>query len=161
MRDRPSDNPSVNKTITLTTYKFTATGKDGFVTLVNADQLERGQSIILVISGGTAQGFTTTNEYFVIPVDGTHIALASTKANALSGVTITTTGDAGAGTVYPNYEVNGVLWVGTGGDLNVRGKRSSVFSVCTNAADGSIFPMYIKDISSYNTTASELVAWGD
>lgn len=156
-----NSNPTSNETITLSTYAFTATDEGGVVTMANAEQLERGQSVFLDITGGDAVGFEEDVEYFVIPVDATHIALAATYTDAMNGVVIETTGDAGAGTVYPTYRVGGVLYVGTGGTLYLRGLQGKSFSPHANIPDGTVIPFMIKDVLSQGSTATDLVAWSN
>lgn len=155
-----NSNPTVNGNITLTTYAFTKTDVDGVVTMANAEQLERGQSVFLDITNSDT-GFEEDVEYFVIPVDDTSIALAATREDAFDGIVIETTGDAGPGTVYPTYRVGGVLYVGTGGDLSMRGIMGKEFSDHKNIPDGSLFPCMIGDIKSQGATASDLVAWSN
>jgi len=156
-----NSNPTANESITLSTYAFTATGEEGVVTMANAEQLERGQSVFLDITGGDAMGFEKDVEYFVIPVDATHIALAATYTDAMNGIAIETTGDAGAGTVYPTYRVGGVLYVGTGGTLYLRGLQGESFSPHVNIPDGTVLPFMIKDVLSQGSTASDLVVWSN
>jgi len=156
-----NSNPTANETITLSTYAFTATGEGGVVTMANAGQLERGQSVFLDITGGDAVGFKEDVEYFAIPVDATHIALAATYTDAMNGVAIETTGDAGGGTVYPTYRVGGVLYVGTGGTLYLRGLQGKSFSPHVNIPDGTVIPFMIKDVLSQGSTASDLVVWSN
>jgi len=156
-----NSNPTANESITLSTYAFTATGEEGVVTMANAEQLERGQSVFLDITGGDAMGFEEDVEYFVIPVDTTHIALAATYTDAMNGIAIETTGDAGAGTAYPTYRVGGVLYVGTGGTLYLRGLHGESFSPHVNIPDGTVLPFMIKDVLSQGSTASDLVVWSN
>lgn len=156
-----NSNPTVNGNITLTTYAFTATNAGGVVTMANAEQLERGQSVFLDITGGDDEGFEEDVEYFVIPVDATHIALAATYTDAMNGIVIETTGDAGAGTVYPTYRVGGVLYVGTGGTLYLRGLQGKSFSPHVNIPDGTVLPFMIKDVLSQGSTALDLVVWSN
>jgi hypothetical protein len=156
-----NSNPTANESITLSTYAFTATGEEGVVTMANAEQLERGQSVFLDITGGDAMGFEKDVEYFVIPVDTTHIALAATYTDAMNGIAIETTGDAGAGTAYPTYRVGGVLYVGTGGTLYLRGLHGESFSPHVNIPDGTVLPFMIKDVLSQGSTASDLVVWSN
>jgi hypothetical protein len=156
-----NSNPTANESITLSTYAFTATGEEGVVTMANAEQLERGQSVFLDITGGDAMGFEKDVEYFVIPVDATHIALAATYTDAMNGIAIETTGDAGAGTAYPTYRVGGVLYVGTGGTLYLRGLHGESFSPHVNIPDGTVLPFMIKDVLSQGSTASDLVVWSN
>ena len=156
-------NPTNNKSITLTTYSFASTSTNGTVTSgSDISAITLGQSVFLDITGGTAEGFTTLQEYFAIPVDANNIKLASTYNNAVAGVNITTTGNAGGGTIFPTYRVGGVLWIGTGSELNIRGLDSDTFSIHKNLPDGDFFPCMIKDISAHSltgTVASDLVAW--
>lgn len=156
-----NSNPTANEGITLSTYAFTATDEDGVVTIANAGQLERGQSVFLDITGGDAEGFEEDVEYFVIPVDATHIALAATYTDAMNEIVIETTGDAGVGTAYPTYRVGGVLYVGTGGTLYLRGLQGDSFSPHVNIADGTVLPFMVKDILSQGSTASDLVGWSN
>ena len=156
-----NSNPTSNETITLSTYAFTATDEGGVVTMANAGQLERGQSVFLDITTGDAEGFKEDVEYFVIPVDATHIALAATYTDAMNGIVIETTGDAGAGTAYPTYRVGGVLYVGTGGTLYLRGLQGKSFSPHVKIPDGTVLPFMIKDVLSQGSTASDLVIWSN
>jgi co-chaperonin GroES (HSP10) len=156
-----NSNPTANESITLSTYAFTATDEGGVVAMANAEQLERGQSVFLDITGGNAMGFEEDVEYFVIPVDDTHIALAATREDAFDDVAITTNGNAGAGTVYPTYRVGGVLYVGTGGTLYLRGLQGKSFSPHVNIPDGTVLPFMIKDVLSQGSTASDLVIWSN
>lgn len=156
-----NSNPTVNESITLSTYAFTATDEGGVVAMANAEQLERGQSVFLDITNSDTKGFEEDVEYFVIPVDATHIALAATYTDAMNGIAIETTGDAGAGTVYPTYRVGGVLYVGTGGTLYLRGLRGKSFSSHVKIPDGTVLPFMIKDVLSKGSTASDLVVWSN
>lgn len=158
--------PCSNKTLTIATYVFTATAADGTITGTGVAALEKGQSIILGLTGATAQGYTKNGEYFVIPVDTTHIKVASSKANALSGTAITATGDAGGGTIYPNYAVGGRIYIGTAGNINIRGIEVSdtgttSFSLHKNCANGTVLPFMVKDVCALSTTATDLVVWCD
>jgi hypothetical protein len=160
-----NSNPTVNGNITLTTYNFSSTGADGVVTVtspVDVSAIKRGQSVFLDITNGDAGGFEEDVEYFAIPVDATHIALAATYTDAMNGIAIETTGDAGAsGTVYPTYRVGGVLYVGSGGTLYLRGLQGESFSPHVNIPDGTVLPFMIKDVLSQNSTASNLVVWSN
>lgn len=255
-----SKNPTKNRNITIgSAIDFTATGEGGLITGTGFGVLSRGQRVRLTVTGGTAQGFTTDTDYFVIPYanhvaisgsaggthdgnyflqtpistdgsatfykhetedywitniteteiqywgittersvpadkddflyltagdavlssspnfvgqgdqtgttasstwnSGTKIALASTRSDALKGTPITTTGDAGAGTLSPSYTVGGVLYVGTSGDINVRGLDTDTFSVLKSVS-GTV-PFMVGEIHSVDTTASDIVAWYD
>lgn len=159
-----NSNPTANESITLSTYVFTATGEGGVVTVtapVDVSAIKRGQSVFLDITGGDNEGFKEDVEYFVIPVDATHIALAATYTDAMNGIVIETTGDAGAGTVYPTYRVGGVLYVGTGGTLYLRGLQGESFSPHMNIPNGTVLPFMIKDVLSQGSTASDLVVWSN
>jgi hypothetical protein len=156
-----NSNPTANESITLSKYAFTATDEGGVVTMANAEQLERGQSVFLDIAGSDTKGFEEGVEYFVIPVDTTHIALAATYTDAMNGKEIETDGNAGAGTVYPTYRVGGVLYVGTGGTLYLRGLQSESFSPHVNIPNGTVLPFMIKDVLSQGSTASDLVVWSN
>jgi len=79
----------------------------------------------------------------------------------MNGVAIETTGDAGAGTVYPTYRVGGVLYVGTGGTLYLRGLQGKSFSPHVNIPGGTVIPFMIKDVLSQGSTASNLVIWSN
>ena len=159
-----NSNPTANESITLSTYIFTATGENGVVTVtspVDVSAIKRGQSVFLDITGGDDEGFEEDVEYFVIPMDDTHIALAATYTDAMNGIAIETTGDAGPGTVYPTYRVGGVLYVGTGGTLYLRGLQGKSFSPHVKIPDGTILPFMIKDVLSQGSTASDLVVWSN
>lgn len=162
-----NSNPTNNKRISLDTYSFTATGASGTVTGTGVSALERGQSIFLDLTGGSSVGYSDEAEYFVIPVDSTHFRIAATKQDALRGNFISgASGDAGAGTVYPNINVGGVVYIGVGGDVNIRGinnKDTGVnsFTLHKNTADGMVLPFMIKDISTSGTTATDIAAWCD
>jgi hypothetical protein len=161
------NNPTCNKSFSITTYSFSATGASGTITGTGVAALEKGQSIFLGLAGSSAQGYTKNGEYFVIPVGATSFKIASTKANALAGISIlTASGNAGGGTIYPNYLVGGVLFVGSSGNVNIRGIQNmetgtSSFSVHKNISDGSMLPMMIKDISSSGTTANDFITWSN
>jgi hypothetical protein len=156
-----NSNPTANEGITLSTYTFTATDEGGVVTMTDAEQLERGQSVFLDITNGDAEGFEKDVEYFVIPVSATSIALAATREDAFDEVAITTTGNAGGGTIYPVYRVGGVLYVGTGGTLYLRGLQGKSFSPHVNIPDGTVLPFMIKDVLSQGSTALDLVVWSN
>ena len=153
-----SKNPSLNKTITIESpIAFSSTGVDGLVTGTNFSTLIRGQRVRVTVTGGTAQGFTTARDYFVIPVSSTEIKLAESRSDALKSINITTTGNAGAGTLAPAYLVGGVLYVGTEGYVNIRGIDSEVFSV-HKGLQGWVPPM-VGEIHSVDTTATDIVGW--
>jgi hypothetical protein len=162
-----NSNPTSNAGITVTTYAFSATGASGTVTGTGVSALKTGQSIILGLNGATAQGYTKNGEYFVIPVNGTTFKIASTKAKAMAGTYLSTaSGNAGAGTIYPNIEVGGVLFAGTGGNANLRGfsvcdTGLTSFSIHKNIPDGSVLPFMVKDICASGTTASDLISWSN
>jgi hypothetical protein len=159
-----NSNPTANESITLSTYVFTATGEDGVVTVtapVDVSAIKRGQGIFLSIDTGNAQGFEQDVEYFAIPINATSIALAATREDAFDGVAITTDGNAGAGVIYPVYRVGGVLYVGTGGTLYLRGLQGKSFSPHVNIPDGTVLPFMIKDVLSQGSTASDLVIWSN
>jgi hypothetical protein len=160
-------NPTVNEDLTIATYSFSATGASGTVTGTGVDALERGQSIILGLSGSSAEGYTKNEEYFVIPVDTTHFKIASSYSNALKGTYLSSaSGNAGGGTIYPNYRVGGTLFVGTGGDINLRGIGVSKtgltsFSLHKNVSDGSQIPNMIGAVCASGTTATDLIIWSN
>lgn len=161
-----NSNPTSNKTLTLSTYTFTGTGASGAVNAsVDMSALERGQSVFLGLTGDSANGFTKNGEYFVIPVSSGAIKLATNKTNALLGVPdYTASGDAGSGVLYPNYGIGGVIFVGSSGNVNIRGIEvkttgTSSFSLHKNIPDASILPFMIKDVSASGTTASDIVIW--
>lgn len=162
-----NSNPTNNKTISITTYAFSATGASGTITGTGVAALERGQSIFLDLTDGSSNGYTDTSEYFVIPVGATSFKIAATKQDALRGDYISgASGNAGAGTIYPNINVGGVVYIGVGGDVNMRGINNkdtgtSAFSLHKNAPDGMTFPFMIKDISASGTTATDIIAWCD
>lgn len=169
MDDQVRLNPSCNESLTITSYTIVSTGASGTITVSgsqNISSLQRGQSIITAFSGGSAQGFTTLGEYFVIPVNATSFKVAASKAEALKGTYLTSaSGNAGAGTLYPNYSIGGVLYVGTGGTLNIRGMDNTVsggasFSLHKNIPDASILPFMIKDINASGVSGvADLVKW--
>jgi hypothetical protein len=159
-----NSNPTANGNITLTTYKFSSTGTGGVITAatsVDVSAIKRGQSVFLGITGGDDEGFKENVEYFAIPVDATHIELAATYTDAMNEIAIETDGDAGAGTIYPTYRVGGVLYVGTGGILYLRGLQGKSFSPHVNIPDGTVLPFMIKDVLSQGSTASDLVIWSN
>lgn len=166
-----SDNPKSCKTVSLTPsgIAISSTGPSGTVnTSASSSSLERGQSVILQFTGGTAGGFTSNAEYFVIPGSTSgSFQIASTKEDAMVGNYISgASGNAGAGTTFPIYRVGGVLYVGTGGDLNIRGLDNkdtglSSFSVMKNIPDSGVYPFMIKDICPSGTSATDLIAWCD
>lgn len=159
------DNPTVNQNLTITSYEITATDVSGLVSGAGIGVLERGMSFLLHLDSGTAQGFTEASEYYVIPVSTNTFRIAATFSDALNSVPIlTASGNAGAGDIYPNYKVGGVLYVGTSGNINIRGDGvsdtgSTSFSLHKNVADGSLIPLMIDSISASGTTASDLIIW--
>ena len=151
---------SNQSTLTIATYAFTSTGPSGTITMsggVNASALVAGQSIFLGGFSSTG-GFVPSTEYFVIPVASGSIQIATSKANALNGTFSSASGNV-SGTIYPTYEVGGVLYVGASGDVNARGIDSSVFSVLKNVPAGTRLPFMFKDVSASGTTATYLVPW--
>lgn len=161
-------NPTSNMNITTTTFTFTGTGASGTITVSgDCSSLERGQSVILDISGGTSGGYTDNSEYFVIPVASGSFRIAETKEDAFDGEYISgASGNAGSGTIYPIYKVGGILVANTAGNMYIRGIQNmstglSSFSLHTTVADGSIVPFLVKDISTSGLTAAGLVAWQD
>ena len=158
-----NSNPTANGNITLTTYEFSSTGTGGVITAatsVDVSAIKRGQGVFLDITNSDT-GFEEDVEYFVIPMDDAHIALAATYTDAMNGIEIETDGDAGAGTIYPTYRVGGVLYVGNGGTLYLRGLQGKSFSPHVNIPDGTVLPFMIKDVLSQNSTASDLVVWSN
>lgn len=159
-----NSNPTANESITLSTYEFTATDEEGVVTVtspVDVSAIKRGQSVFLDITNGDAGGFEEDVEYFAIPNNATSIALAATYTDAMNEKAIETTGDAGPGVIYPVYRVGGVLYVGTGGTLYLRGLQGKSFSPHVKIPDGTILPFMIKDVLSQGSTASDLVVWSN
>jgi hypothetical protein len=164
-----NSNPTINESFTITTYAFSSTGASGTINAsagVSLSALEKGQSILInLTSGGTSNGFTDLAEYFVIPVSSGAIKIAQLVSGALNDVYLSSaSGNAGSGVIYPNYKVGGTLFVGTGGNVNIRGLTnrstgSTSFSLHTNIADGSMLPMMIGHLSASGTTASEFVKW--
>jgi len=261
-----ANNPTRNRDITLEVpIAFSATGAEGLIVGTGFGTLSRCQRVRLTVTGGTAQGFTTGRDFFVIPYPnhiavagsvgglhngdyylqmtqdkdatfykmekvvgeetvsfwivnlketvgevttqywgitterkvptlkanflyitaggaaltanpnfvgqgdqvgttatstwntGTKLALADTHTKALKSEPITTTGNAGAGTLSPAYNVGGVLYVGTLGDVNVRGLDSESFSVLKKVE--GIIPFMVGEIHSVNTDADDIVAW--
>jgi hypothetical protein len=165
-----SDNPKNSKALTVNTTGFTitSTGPSGTVNVsTSVAALERGQSVILHFTSGTAGGFTNDGEYFVIPVASGSFKVASTRANAINDVYLASaSGNAGGGTAYGCYKVGGTLYTGTGGDINMRGlgvedTGLSSFCVHKNVADSAVYPFMIKDICGSGTSASDFVIWVD
>ena len=165
-----SDNPKNSRALTVNTTGFTitSTGPSGTVNVsTDASSLEKGQSVILHFTGGSAGGFTSDGEYFVIPVASGSFRVASTKANALNSNYISgASGNAGGGTAYGCYKVGGTLYTGTGGDINMRGigvedTGLSSFCVHKNVPDSAVYPFMIKDICGSGTTATNFVVWVD
>lgn len=165
-----TDNPKNSRALTVDTTGFTitSTGPSGTVNVsTSVASLERGQSVILHFTGGTAGGFTSDGEYFVIPVASGSFRVAATRADALNGTYISgASGNAGGGTAYGCYKVGGTLYTGIGGDINMRGlgvedKGLSSFCVHKNVSDGAVYPFMIKDICASGTTASDFVVWVD
>jgi hypothetical protein len=158
-------NPTCNESFSISTYAFSATGASGTITGTGVAALERGQSIFLNLTSGSAQGYVTNSEYYVIPVGSTSFRIASTRANAMIGTPIlTASGNAGAGTIYPNYKVGGTLFCGTSGNANIRGighggTGTTSFSLHQNIADGSSLPWMIESISASGSTVGGLVKW--
>ena len=147
-----------NMALSISTYAFSSTGPSGTITAsVDVSKLTAGQSVFLngFVSTG---GFVPATEYFVIPVASGSLQIASSKENALNGVFLTASGNV-SGTIYPNYEVGGVLFVGTTGNVNARGIDSSVFTVCKNVPSGTRMPFMLKDVCASGTTATDLVSW--
>lgn len=160
------DNPTSNFNITTDTYAVTATGASGTVTSSDdVSVLERGQSILFGIDGGSAEGFTDGQEYFVIPVDTNNFRIANSKEDAMDGTYVSgASGDAGAGTVYPSYKVGGVLVTNTAGNVYIRGINNktrgfSSFSLQTTSVDGSVIPFMIGEFSTSGMTAGGFVSW--
>ena len=158
-------NPTSNSNLTLTTYKFSATGASGTVTAsggVNFSNLKTGSSVFLDLGAGTSNGYTDNGEYFVIASTSGSLQLASTETYAMTGVPdLTASGDAGSGTIYPNYKVGGILVTNVSGATYIRGINVSdtgwdSFSLHTTSADGEIVPFMIKDVSSSGTAATGL-----
>lgn len=161
-------NPTSNFNISTSTYVFASTGPSGTITASgDISDLEVGQSIILSITGGTSGGFTTNQEYFVIPVASGSFKIADSREDAFDGTYVTgASGDAGSGTIYPSYKVGGVLVTNTAGNVYVRGLQNktrgfSGFSLTTTSIDGSVIPFLISELSTSGLTAGGLVAWMD
>jgi hypothetical protein len=156
MAKQINGNPMGNRSLTIESFAFSETGASGMVTSVGASGLEVGQSVFLSSGNGS---FVADTEYFVIPTDSGSFQIAETKSDALNGVYFDASGDVGSGTVYPTFQVGGIIYVGTTGHLNCRGIVSKEFSLHKNISNGSLLPFFIKDINSKDTTASDLVAW--
>lgn len=164
------DYPTVNSDITLTTYAFSSTGASGAVNAsggVSFANLSTGDSIILGPDNGSANGFTASGEYFIIAETSGACKLATTHANAIAGTPDTTaSGDAGVGTIYPNYKVGGPFHAKDVGDVYLRGigvKSTGwdTFSIYSVASGGHNCPYMIKDIASSGTTAGGIVSWSN
>jgi len=161
-------NPTSNFNISTTTYAFDTTGPSGTINAsVDMSALKCGQSMILSIDGGTAEGFTDQEEYFVIPVSSGVIRIADSKEDAMDGNYISgASGDASTGTIYPIYKVGGVLVTNTAGNLYIRGLQNAdrgldSFSLQVTTSNGDILPFMIKDIMTSGLTADKLVVWMD
>lgn len=157
-------NPTCNFNITPTTFSITSTGANGLVN-VSSDpsSLQRGQSVILSFSGGSAGGYTTLQEYWVIPNNTGSFYIADSLEDAMDGISIASAdGDAGVGTVYPSYKIGGALYVSVAGNVTCRGlynKGRGVSSYSTMTVNVGFIPCMIKDISTYNTTATTFCVW--
>lgn len=166
-----SDNPKSSRSLTITPSGITVSGTaaSGTVgTSTSASSLQKGQSVILVFTGGSAGGFVSAAEYFAIPVASGSFQIASTHANAMNGIPLTSaSGNAGAGVAYPVYGLGGTVYFGTGGDALVRGlgvsdTGLSSFCLHKNIADGAVYPFMLKDIvMTSGSTVSDLVCWSD
>ena len=160
-------NPSSDREITPTTYAFSSTGASGAINAsggVNLSALETGQSIFLGLDSGNSNGFEQSKEYFVIPVSSAAIKVAATYNDAVAGTYLTSaSGDANTGDIYPTYKVGGVIFVGTGGNVNIRGIQNDTesFSLHKNVGNGTTLPFMIKDIWASGTTATDIVVWND
>lgn len=171
MSKQVNDNPTSNANITLTTYAFSSTGASGTVNAsggVDFSNLTAGDSVFLSLGAGSSNGFTDVGEYFITsgPTSGA-VQLSTTEANAIAGTPdLTASGDAGSGTLYPNYKVGGVPVTNTAGNCYIRGVRVSdtgwgSFSLHTTSTNGEYIPFMVKDISSSGTTASNIVGWSN
>lgn len=166
-----SDNPKNSRSLTIVSggYIISSTGASGTVNVsTNCSAMKKGDSVILGFAGGTAGGFTNHSEYFIIPVASGSFKIAATQADAFAGTYISgASGNAGTGVAYPVQKVGGTPYIGTAGDLYVRGigvkdTGLSSFSVSKNMADGSVYPFMIGDILGCSgSTASDIVVWCD
>lgn len=166
-----SDNPCSSRSLTLTPsgIAISSTGASGTVnTSASSSSLIRGQSVILNFSGGSAGGFVSNAEYYVIPgATSGSFQIASTKGNAINGVPLlTASGNAGAGTAYNVFPVGGTIYVGTGGNINMRGlsvEDTGLSSFCLhkNVPDGAVYPYMVGNICASGTSASDIIVWSD
>jgi hypothetical protein len=165
MKDQVRQNPTVNESFTVASggITFEATGASGTITSSGSgvSGLTRGQAFIY--SGATSGGFTHLAEYFTIPVNASGIRAAATFADALNGSGITNSGVM-SGKIYPIYSIGGTLFIGTSGNINIRGMEQRTtgmnsFSLHSNIPNATLVPMMLKDICASGTTATGLVKW--
>lgn len=165
MKDQIRQNPTVNESFTVASggYTFESTGASGVINSSGSgvSGLTRGQSF--VYSGATSGGFTHLAEYYVIPVAANQIKAAASFTDAINGSGITNSGVM-SGKIYPIYSVGGSLFVGTSGNINIRGTENrstgmTSFSLHSNIPNATLFPMMIKDVCASGTTVIGLVKW--
>lgn len=159
-------NPVSNFNISTDTFTITSTGASGTINVsTDISALETGDSFLLSLSSGSAEGFTDGQEYWIIPVSSGVIRIADSKEDAFDGTYISgASGDAGVGTAYPNYKVGGIMKVNASGTVYIRGIENrdrgwSSFSIDVTAVNGTILPFMIKDVATSGLTASNLVSW--
>lgn len=166
-----SDNPKSSRSLTIVSggYTISSTGASGTVnTSTDCSAMARGERVVLSLTSGSANGFTNNAEYYVIPVASGSFRIASSQANAFAGTYLSSaSGNAGVGTALPVQRVGGTIYVGTGGNLYVRGFGNedtglSSFSVAKNIPDSGVYPFMIGDILGCSgSTASDVIVWCD
>lgn len=170
MSPQTQKDPTRNRSVPLTSYTFSQTGPSGTITMSgtsNVSTVQTGDSLIVSLTtpGATSGGYTHLGEYFTINGSSASgsLQVATTKANALAGTPdLTASGANGSGTLYMNSPVGGRLYVGTSGNLFMKGVGEGSSFVMHNAAPaGTVVPLMIGLVSASGTTASNLVAWDD
>lgn len=163
-------NPTKNKNLAPTTFRTAATVASGLISGsggVDLSVLNTGDSFILSLDGGSAQGFTHAQEYWVASSTASGVKISNSKSGSMKGtIDSNGSGNAGAGYIYPNYHVGGTLAVNTAGNLYIRGTDNpnrgwTSFSLQTTAVNGDLLPYMIKDVATSGLTASGLVSWHD
>lgn len=166
MSKQVQGNPTRNRSLSITSYTFSATTGSGGITVTNGQDFsvfKNGQSLILKTSGGNAYGYENGGEYFAYSITSGSFKIAKTKKDAIIGSgDFSLSGNIGSGIIYPNYDVGGILFIGTSGDINMRGTAEGCsFSLHQRVSDDSTFPFMIKDINASGTTAGNFVVWND
>jgi hypothetical protein len=168
---RPQEHPTFNKSLTLTTYATSATNANDTVTVATLPStIASGHECVLTLNGGTANNVTSGATYYIVKMSATSVKLATSYANAVADtpVVVDISGDAGAGVLYPIYDLNatgdgcGFIYVGVTGSLNLKGRQADSWSLHKGLISGSILPFDIGKVHSYangDTVASYLVLW--